>query len=114
MGGSILGAHAIYDFLNEKIKKKFYFIENLQSQNKFINNKKYNNIIISKSGNTIETIVNANILIKKNDKNIFITENKNNYLNSLAQKLNEYIINHNNYIGGRFSVLSEVGMLLLS
>ncbi len=25
MGGSILGAQAIYDFLNFKIKKKFYF-----------------------------------------------------------------------------------------
>ena len=31
MGGSILGANAIYDFLNDKIKKKFYFINNLQA-----------------------------------------------------------------------------------
>ena len=111
MGGSILGAHAIYDFLNEKIKKKFYFIENLQSQNKFINNKKYNNIIISKSGNTIETIVNSNILIKKNHKNLIITENKNNYLYLLSKKIEAEIVEHNNYIGGRYSVLSEVGML---
>ena len=34
MGGSILGSHAIYDFLKDKIKKKFYFIENLQSVKK--------------------------------------------------------------------------------
>ena len=66
---------------------------------------------MSKSGNTIETIVNSNILIKNKDKNIFITENKNSYLLSLAQKLKSDIIHHNNYIGGRFSVLSEVGML---
>ena len=26
MGGSILGAQAIYDFLNKKIKKKIYFL----------------------------------------------------------------------------------------
>ena len=26
MGGSILGAQAIYDFLNHKIKKKFFFL----------------------------------------------------------------------------------------
>ena len=31
MGGSILGAQAIYDFLNHKIKKKFFFYNNLQS-----------------------------------------------------------------------------------
>ena len=29
---------------------------------------------------------------------------------SLAQKLKSDIIHHNNYIGGRYSVLSEVGM----
>jgi len=110
MGGSTLGAHAIYDFLNHKIKKKFKFIDNLQtdlSKDK----KKFTNLIISKSGNTIETIVNVNILIKKKDKNIFITENKNSYLSSLAEKLKSDIIHHNNYIGGRYSVLSEVGML---
>ena len=44
-------------------------------------------------------------------KNIFITENKKNYLNILAKKLKAEIIHHNNFIGGRYSVLSEVGML---
>jgi glucose-6-phosphate isomerase len=68
-------------------------------------------LIASKSGNTIETIVNSNILVKKKDKNIFITENKKNYLYLLGQKLKADIIHHNNYIGGRYSVLSEVGML---
>ena len=64
MGGSILGAQAIYDFLKHKIKKKFTFVDNLISSQKK-DNKKFTNIIISKSGNTTETIVNANILIKK-------------------------------------------------
>ena len=69
------------------------------------------NLIVSKSGNTLETISNSNIFIKKNDKNIFITENKSSYLGLLAKKLKAEIVHHNNFIGGRFSVLSEVGML---
>ena len=111
MGGSSLGANAIYDFLKKKIKKNFLFFDNLQINIKADNKKKYTNLIISKSGNTVETIINANILIKKKDKNIFITENKNSYLYLLANKLRAEIIQHNDYIGGRYSVLSEVGMI---
>ena len=110
MGGSSLGTQTIYDFLKHKIKKKFVFSDNLQV-NLIKDKKKYTNLIVSKSGNTIETIVNANIFIKKKDSNIFITENKNSYLLNLAKKLKSDIIHHNNYIGGRYSVLSEVGML---
>ena len=111
MGGSSLGTEAIYDFLKYKIKKNLFFINNLNPRLKKENNKKILNLIVSKSGNTIETIVNSNILVKKKDKNIFITENKKNYLYLLGQKLKADIIHHNNYIGGRYSVLSEVGML---
>jgi len=110
MGGSILGTRTIYEFLKHKIKKNFSFIDNLQntlSQSK----KKTVNIIVSKSGNTIETIANSNIILKKNNKNIFVTENKKNYLYRLAENLKGEIVHHNNYIGGRYSVLSEVGML---
>ena len=73
MGGSTLGTQAIYDFLNKKISKNFNFSDNLQLNKKKYKNKRVTNLIISKSGNTIETIVNANILIKKKDTNIFIT-----------------------------------------
>ena len=111
MGGSTLGTQAIYEFLENKIKKKFSFLDNLQANKERNEKKKITNLIVSKSGNTIETIVNSNIFIKKNHKNIFITENKNNYLFQLAQKIKAEIIHHNNYIGGRYSVLSEVGML---
>ena len=110
MGGSILGTQAIYDFLKHKIKKTFFFIDNLQNQKKN-DEKKYANIIVSKSGNTIETIINSNIHLKKNNQNIFITENNKSYLQILAQKLKSEIVCHNNFIGGRYSVLSEVGML---
>ena len=110
MGGSTLGTQAIYNFLEHKIKKKFYFIDNLNPSLKR-DKKKYLNIVVSKSGNTIETITNLNVLLRKKEKNIFITENKKNYLNLLAQKLKADVIYHNNFIGGRYSVLSEVGML---
>ena len=110
MGGSTLGSQAIYQFFGNLVKNNFEFIDNLQSKKNF-NKKKYTNLIISKSGNTIETIVNANILIKKKDANYFITENKKNYLHLLAKQLKADVIEHNNFIGGRYSVLSEVGML---
>ena len=112
MGGSSLGAQSIYDFLQHKIKKKFLFINNLTTTQKVLDNKKKSlNLIISKSGNTLETIANSNLLINKNQKNIFITQNKKNYLRTLANKLKSEVFNHNNFIGGRYSVLSEVGML---
>ena len=111
MGGSTLGTQAIYDFLKHKIKKNFFFIDNLQS--KFIKypKKNYINLVVSKSGNTLETISNSNIIIKKKHDTYFITENKDSYLSSIAQKLKSEIIHHNNFIGGRYSILSEVGML---
>ena len=111
MGGSILGTQAIYDFLRHKIKRKFEFINNLDSSLKNKIKKKYTNLIVSKSGNTIETITNVNLFVKKKDRNIFITENKKSYLFLLANKLKSEIVHHNNFIGGRYSVLSEVGML---
>ena len=110
MGGSILGTEAIYHFLRHKIKKNFYFHNNLIPQIK--NLKKMPNIIVSKSGETLETISNFNIILKnKNNKNIIITENTNNYLRRLSNKIKSDIFEHKNYIGGRYSVLSEVGML---
>ena len=112
MGGSILGTEAIFDFLRHKIKKSFDFINNIKTTKNFdAKSNKNLNLIVSKSGNTLETISNSNIFIKKNDKNIFITENKESYLFLLAKKLKAEIVHHNNFIGGRFSVLSEVGML---
>ena len=111
MGGSILGTQAIYNFLRHKIKKKFEFINNLDTSLKHKTGKKYVNLIVSKSGNTIETIANVNLFVKKKDRNIFITENKKSYLFLLANKLKSEIVHHNNFIGGRYSVLSEVGML---
>ena len=112
MGGSILGSEAIYNFLKKKIKKKVTFVNNLNSNASYFKDKNINlNLIISKSGNTLETISNVNTLIKKKDKNIIITENEDNYLRSLAKDLEAEVVDHKNFVGGRYSVLSEVGML---
>ena len=111
MGGSILGAEAIYSFLKDKIKKNFLFINDLDESIKSKKNQKYSNLVVSKSGETIETIVNFNLLSKKTDKNLFITENRKSYLYEIAEKLKAEIVHHHNFIGGRYSVLSETGML---
>jgi glucose-6-phosphate isomerase len=112
MGGSILGTQSIYDFLKHKIKKKLFFNNNLQSKINYTDTKKKSlNLIVSKSGNTLETISNSNVIIKNKDKNIFIIQNQKSYLYLLAEKLKAEIVHHNNFIGGRYSVLSEVGML---
>jgi glucose-6-phosphate isomerase len=119
MGGSILGSEAIYSFLEKKIKKNFIFINNID-ENKLIKINKKNNfhntlfIIISKSGNTLETLSNfaALKIIKQKSKNIIIiSEKSNNPLYLISKKFQLHHIEHKNYIGGRYSVLSEVGLL---
>ena len=119
MGGSILGTKAIHSFLKHKINKTVYFLDNLDVSyhldiRKISNLKNCLFIIVSKSGNTLETLANLgslpnNAISKKNT--IFIVEKTNNLLNNFAKKINAQIIQHKNYVGGRFSVLSEVGVL---
>ena len=119
MGGSILGSEAIYFFLKKKVKKDFIFLNNIEEDElqKIKSKKKLSKIlfiIISKSGNTIETFSNITVLkiIKKRSKNIIIiSEKKQNPLYLLSKKMEIFHIEHKSYIGGRYSVLSEVGMV---
>ncbi len=118
MGGSILAAKAIYSFLEHKIKKKFIFIDNLDEN--YINKTKKNNklsralfLIISKSGNTNETIINSSYFKNyfKSSNVIVISEKKNNILFNFAKKNGFEFIKHEPFIGGRYSIFSEVGMI---
>lgn len=109
MGGSSLGMRSIYYFLSHKIKKKIFFIDDLDLNILKCNRSKVN-IIISKSGDTLETIVNSNVIMNKKNLNLFITEEKESFLRKISSKLNSIVINHNQKIGGRYSVMSEVGM----
>ena len=95
MGGSILGSKAIYSFLKYKIKKKLIFIDNLD-ENLLKKIRNENNLskclflIISKSGNTNETILNLYFFksfLKKNNT-IILSENKNNFLKNFAKEKN--------------------------
>ncbi len=118
MGGSILGTKAIYSFLKHKIRKKFIFLDNLD-ENYLKQIKKNKNLskslflIISKSGNTDETILNMYFLknFLKYNNTIILSENRDNFLRKIAIKNKYFFVNHNKLIGGRYSVLSNVGML---
>ena len=83
MGGSILGSNAIFKFLENKIKKNLFFFDNIDYEKvldfkKKINKKSVLFIVISKSGNTIETISNFFFIneIKKNQKNLILISEK--------------------------------------
>ena len=119
MGGSILGSKAIYFFLRNKIKKKFYFFDDI-NEKKLLNFKKKENfkkvlfIIISKSGNTVETLSNAITLkiFKRSAKNIIIiSEKKDNSLFYISKKYNLFFVEHKNFISGRYSLFSEIGII---
>ncbi len=120
MGGSILGAQAAYNFLNKKIKKKIIFINNLDTDfinevNKIKNLKNSLFLLISKSGNTIEILsiidsLKSNAQFNKTNT-LIITENKRSQLNLFAQKSKIKVIFHRSYIGGRFSIFSETGLV---
>ena len=118
IGGSILGAKSIYHFLKKKIKREVFFFNNLDP-NLNLKYKKIKNlknscfVVISKSGNTLETIANLGVLGQKNlikNKLIIITEITDSVLMEIANKYKAEIIEHRDFIGGRYSVLSETGM----
>ena len=121
MGGSILGAQAVYDFFKTKIKKQIFFVNNLEASllkeiNTNCSKKNTLFILISKSGNTIETLssintLNKNVIDKKNA--IVITTNETNQLLNFAKSKKIKVINHRSYVSGRYSIFSETGLVPL-
>ena len=118
MGGSILGTKSIYSFLRKKIKKKVFFFYNLDPDlnlkyKKIKNLKNSCFIVVSKSGNTLETVTNLCTIFSASrikNKLIIVTEISDNALMEIGNKCNADIIEHKKFIGGRYSVLSETGM----
>ena len=118
MGGSILGTKSIYSYLEKKVKKKVFFFDNLDSNlnlkyRKIKNLKNSCFIVAGKSGKTIETIVNLGTVFSKNllkNKLIIIAERTDNALMEIANKYRAEVIEHKEFISGRYSVLSETGM----
>ena len=121
MGGSILGAQAVYDFFKTKIKKQIFFVNNLEASllkeiNTNCSKKNTLFVLISKSGNTIETLssintLNKDIIDKKNA--IVITTNETNQLLNFAKRKKIKVINHRSYVSGRYSIFSETSLVPL-
>ena len=123
LGGSSAGAKAINSYLDNN----FYFFDNYDPEYiySFLQRhdlNEFNIYVISKSGNTFETLAIFNLvyqhLISKNkikeiNDNIYcITEASDNNLFNFAKKNFIKILSHNPNIGGRFSVFSETAMSL--
>ena len=127
IGGSTLGTYAIYNFMkynkqhNKTLKKELFFFEstdpvNLNGTLSQLNLDDTLFIVISKSGTTIETVSIFKYLmsITKIDKsNLLVVTESDSKLNSFAKAndINSFEIPKN--VGGRFSVLSNVGLVPL-
>ncbi len=123
IGGSSLGTKAIYNFIksSKPLKRKLYFLEStdpstLQNLINDIDIKNTHFLVVSKSGSTIETIsifkyiyniVNRDALYFS-----FITE-KQSKLHKFAKSIGAKSIFIPQNVGGRFSVLSNIGLLPL-
>ncbi|HIC40609.1 MAG TPA: glucose-6-phosphate isomerase [Piscirickettsiaceae bacterium] len=128
IGGSSLGTKAIYHFLKpvRQLQRKLHFIDstdpialnNLQRDVNFAS-KSTHFLIISKSGSTIETIAAYKYILGLiNGSSVdycpftFITD-KNSPLEKHAKEVGALVVNIQDNVGGRFSVLSSVGTIPL-
>ena len=124
IGGSSLGARAIYEFLlpSNSYDKDLLFLEtvdpleikhSLRSTN--LDDTQF--VIISKSGNTIETISlfkYLNSLVTIDNSNCTIISEAKSKLTKFANDNNIKTFDLAENIGGRFSVFSVVGMVPLA
>ena len=123
MGGSVLGTKMLSSFFG--LDKNYYFLDslNISTVNDFIKKdlSKFSIFIISKSGQTLETLTNCNIILnnfkkrkKKISKNFIIISERNSVLHNFAIKNNILFFEHNVNLSGRYSVLSEAGLLMFN
>lgn len=122
VGGSSLGGKTLSAL---KFQNKLEFLESIDPATvknclSKIDLKNTFFLVISKSGETIETICQTLILLeeikKAKIKNyakqfLFITESQTNSLAKIAKKIGAEITSHSNKIGGRYSCFSIVGLL---
>lgn len=118
IGGSYLGSKAVIEALSGDGKVEVYFAGNNLSSRylndllKKIEGKKISINVISKSGTTLEPALAFRILKEKADGRIYVTtDSEKGVLKKLAtQKGYETFVVPND-IGGRYSVLTAVGLL---
>ena len=129
-GGSSLGAQAICSLSDYKTRQrrknpKLIFVENIdpikfETLFKTVNHSKTGFVVISKSGNTLETVSQFHLCfnfmkrklgIKRAARHfVLITQSGRNILRATAEHLNIIILDHDENLGGRYSVFSLVGL----
>jgi len=123
IGGSSLGAKAVYEFIKpvKDLPRKLYFFESTDPINisdllsKF-DVKKTHFLVISKSGSTVETFsIYKYIYSLQSDASAytFITD-PDSPLEKYAKEIKASVLYLPDNVGGRFSVLSTVGLVPLS
>ncbi len=123
IGGSSLGAKAVYNFIKpvKDLSRKLYFFEStdpieISDLLAHLDVKKTHFIVISKSGTTVETFaIYKYIYSLQNDPSsyTFITD-PGSPLEKYAKEINASVLHLPDNVGGRFSVLSTVGLVPLA
>jgi len=124
IGGSSLGAEAIYNFLNPKYryKKRLVFFDTtdpiaLETRLDMVDINSTLFMVISKSGTTVESISILKYLDKKikfSKENLIVITDKNSPLEKFGEERGLKIFNIPDNVGGRYSVLSVVGLVPLA
>lgn len=123
IGGSSLGAKAVYEFLKpvESLTRSLVFFEstdpiNIKNLLQQIDIEKTHFLVISKSGSTVETFSIYKYILSKQPKHSYYTfiTDPNSPLESYANGIEAKVLYLPNNVGGRFSVLSVVGLLPLA
>ena len=124
IGGSSLGARAIYEFLlpSNGYEKDLLFLETIDPLKinhclKKVDLTDAHFVVISKSGNTIETISlfkYLSSLVEINASNCTIVSGAKSALTQFSNDHNIKVFDLSEDIGGRFSVFSVVGLVPLA
>jgi glucose-6-phosphate isomerase len=120
-GGSSLGGQTLVALADPRKEPRLHFMDNVDPDGfkrlfAALKPAKTGLVAISKSGSTAETLVQFFACLdwlgkKRAARAIVITEPKPNPLRRLAQQQKMRLLDHDPGIGGRYSVLSNVGLL---
>jgi glucose-6-phosphate isomerase len=126
VGGSSLGAQTLVSFMGKYANSplKIYFLDNVDpsSMDDLLQNLPLDETVVmtfSKSGSTIETMAQTLLFMDAFEKRklplslhmVGLTENKPNPLRTLLTGYEVPILDHPEHVGGRFTILTLVGLI---
>ena len=123
IGGSSLGAKAVYEFIKpvKPLRRDLYFFEstdpvNIKSLLSKIDLEYTHFLVISKSGTTVETfsIYKYIYSLHHNPSAYTFITDPGSPLEKYAQSIDAFVLHLPDNVGGRFSVLSTVGLVPLA